>query len=78
MLSPQDFLLWAFQRAFLKPTTELIKQDVEVANIPEKILSLMIIGILLVVGFYSEPWMELIDHSLINLSHLYSREALQQ
>ena len=66
------FLLWAFQRAFLRPTTEHIKLDVEAANIQENLLSLMIIGILLFVGFYSEPWMELIDHSLKNLSHLYS------
>jgi NADH-quinone oxidoreductase subunit M len=66
------FLLWAFQRAFLTPATELKRQDVPIVKFQEKLLSLMIIGILLVVGFYSEPWMELIDHSLNSLSQLYS------
>lgn len=65
------FLLWAFQRAFLKATTELNRKEVQPANVQEKLLCLMIIGILLIVGFYSAPWMELIEHSLKNLSHLY-------
>ena len=66
------FLLWAFQRAFLRATPTINKQTVKLANIQEKLLSLMIIGILLIVGFYSEPWMELIENSLQNLSHLYA------
>jgi len=65
------FLLWAFQSAFLKPTTDLNRPDVQAANFNEKSLSLMVIGVLLVVGFYSEPWMDLIDHSLKGLSDLY-------
>jgi len=65
------FLLWAFQSAFLKPTTDLNRPDVQAANFNEKSLSLMVIGALLVVGFYSEPWMDLIDHSLKGLSDLY-------
>jgi len=66
------FLLWTFQRAFLSATTELNRKEVKPANLQEKLLSLTIIGILLVVGFYSEPWMKLIDNSLRNLSHLYT------
>ena len=66
------FLLWAFQSAFLKPTTDLNRQNVLPARLQENLLSIMIISILLIAGFYTEPWFDLIEHSLINLSDLYS------
>ena len=63
------FLLWAFQRAFLAPLAE------EHANIPSNpppawnaVIAMMMIVILLGTGFYSEPWLELLEHSFDGLS----------
>jgi len=68
------FLLWSFQRAFLSPKPEaMIKKKTEVATAAplELLLAGMIVTTLLTVGFYSEPWLELIERSLEGLSRLY-------
>jgi len=67
------FLLWAFQRVFLSQaenanlrikTTTTFSTEVLIAGI--------IIAALLGLGFYSEPWLELIDKSFEPLNELYS------
>lgn len=68
------FLLWAFQRAFLAPETATgisMKRKITPASLQEKLLALLFIGVLLSTGFYSEPWLNLIEHSLEGLSQLY-------
>ena len=70
------FLLWAFQRVFLSQaentnlsikTTTTLSTEVFIAGI--------IIAALLGLGFYSEPWLELIDKSLQPLNELYSTQT---
>ena len=70
------FLLWAFQRVFLSQaestnlsikTTATLSTEVFIAGI--------IIAALLGLGFYSEPWLELIDKSLQPLNELYSTQT---
>lgn len=66
------FLLWAFQKAFMSPATSgLSNASVAKASTQERLLTYMVIVILLGVGFYSEPWMDLIENSLLGLDQLY-------
>ncbi|MCP4263765.1 MAG: NADH-quinone oxidoreductase subunit M [Planctomycetes bacterium] len=66
------FLLWAFQRAFLAPVDEKMK-PVTIAKMTT--IEFFIAGTLLVVmlgtGFFSEPWLELIEKSLQPLNEIY-------
>ncbi|MCW8918274.1 MAG: NADH-quinone oxidoreductase subunit M [Gammaproteobacteria bacterium] len=66
------FLLWAFQRAFLGPRPEGLR-ELEPVNRAEILLSLIVLGCLLSAGFHSEPWLELVDHSLRPLGELYAQ-----
>ena len=69
------FLLWAFQKAFLAPknTAELYtSKTIKPVSPQERLLAIMLLSILLIVGFYPEPWLDLIENSLEGLSNLYS------
>jgi len=67
------FLLWAFQRAFLSPKIGSWNQKaIKPASRPEEILAAMIIITLVVTGFYTEPWLGLIENSMHGLGELYS------
>ncbi|MES9872003.1 MAG: NADH-quinone oxidoreductase subunit M [Candidatus Sedimenticola sp. PURPLELP] len=67
------FLLWAFQRAFLASQAEDAKPvKVERATGSETLLAATVIVVLLGSGFYSEPWIELVEKSFEGLSTLYS------
>lgn len=67
------FLLWAFQRAFLTPRQNKAPEAVLETTTPhERLVSLLLILVLVVVGFYSEPWLELIDAPLNALHELYN------
>jgi NADH-quinone oxidoreductase subunit M len=67
------FLLWAFQRAFLARAPDgLSARAVERATPPELVVTGLVLVVLLGAGFYSEPWMALIDQPLKSLSDLYS------
>ena len=68
------FLLWAFQKAFLAPktSTDLTpNKPIKPVSIQERLLAIMMLSVLLVVGFYPEPWLDLIENSLEGLSNLY-------
>ena len=68
------FLLWAFQQAFLSPKPGgWNKKATRRASVPEKILAASIITLLLITGFYSEPWLGLIENSMQGLGDLYSQ-----
>jgi NADH-quinone oxidoreductase subunit M len=54
------FLLWAFQRAFLAPPRPGAT-PVERTQPREVFIALVAVGLLLVAGFYSEPWLRLTD-----------------
>ncbi len=70
------FLLWAFQRAFLahQDETQPVKAVAPTTGTERLIAGVMIL-LLLGVGFYSEPWLDLIDKSLEGLSLLYAQGA---
>lgn len=66
------FLLWAFQRAFLAPRAETLPAlSVEPISPAEGVVAGLVLLVLLGAGFYSEPWLELIEQPLAALSHLY-------
>ena len=66
------FLLWAFQRAFLAPLADDIPAyTLEPPSGMERSIAVMIIVILVGSGFYSEPWLELLEHSFDGLTALY-------
>ncbi|OQX30738.1 MAG: NADH-quinone oxidoreductase subunit L [Candidatus Sedimenticola endophacoides] len=67
------FLLWAFQRAFLAPASgDSATSRVARTSPGEALLALILILVLLGSGFYSEPWIELVEHSFVNLDALYA------
>ena len=67
------FLLFAFQKVFLAPRNEQLPSLKAQGTAPaERFLASSLILILLISGFYSEPWMELIDASLQPLSALFA------
>ena len=67
------FLLWAFQRAFLSAKVgSWNKKAVRSSSRCEKTLATIIIVTLLVTGFYTEPWLGLIENSMHGLGELYS------
>ena len=66
------FLLWAFQRAFLAPLADDIPAyTLEPPSGMERSIAVMIIVILVGSGFYSKPWLELLEHSFDGLTALY-------
>ncbi len=65
------FLLLAFQRAFLAHHDQGTKLAVEPAKALERLIAITIIAVLLIAGFYSEPWLDLIEKSLVGLSAMY-------
>lgn len=70
------FLLFAFQRAFLaQASVEKFRgRAIERANGLEWILAAMTIVILLLAGFFTEPWLEVLDHSFDYLITIYGGE----
>jgi NADH-quinone oxidoreductase subunit M len=66
------FLLWAFQRAFLGPLPEGVSgQSIEATSRSELLVVGLLLTVLLGAGFYSEPWIALIDRPLAGLGQLY-------
>lgn len=61
------FLLWAFQRAFLAPAPAGRTAAVERATPIELVIAGLLVAIMLVAGFYMEPWLDLIDASMKTL-----------
>ena len=65
-------LLWAFQRAFLaRPPEGIPLRAVERATAPELLVTGLVLAVLLGAGFYSEPWLALIEQPLKGLGDLY-------
>jgi NADH-quinone oxidoreductase subunit M len=70
------FLLWAFQRTFLAPLAEDVTLPaIQPATAMERTIALLLIVILLGAGFFTEPWLELLDHSFDGLDALYVTDA---
>lgn len=58
------FLLWAFQRAFLAPAPPERTRTIEAATFSELLVSFAVISVLLIAGFYMDPWLDLVDTPL--------------
>lgn len=70
------FLLWALQRAFMQPPAE--GQSVPVVarvSVAEAALMIGITMVMLFIGFYSEPWIKLLEQALHPISAIYSASA---
>ncbi len=69
------FLLWAFQRAFLAPCpVERPYADIQRITGAELLVAGMVVFVLLGAGFFTEPWLELIEKPLEGLSSLYAQQ----
>jgi len=63
------FLLWAFQRAFLARRRERILAPETIRlSIPEVTLVGTLCAVMLGVGFYTKPWLEIVDATLVHLA----------
>ncbi len=66
------FLLWAFQRAFLSPIDEKLKPaTVYKMTTIEYFIAATLLIVIIGTGFYSEPWLDLIEKSLQPLNEIY-------
>jgi len=70
------FLLWAFQQAFLSPVIVNVKKEIIRATPLELLIAGSFIAILVTTGFFSEPWLDLIESSLRPLDELYNSGTL--
>jgi NADH-quinone oxidoreductase subunit M len=63
------FLLWAFQRAFLARRRDAALHPEKIRlSVPEAVLVAALCGVQLAVGFYTAPWLEIVDGSLATLA----------
>ncbi len=70
------FLLFAFQKAFLsEPDCDTSRWDTSPARITERALAIIIIVVILGMGFFSDLWLDLFEHTLDQLSALYGNRG---
>jgi NADH-quinone oxidoreductase subunit M len=58
------FLLWAFQKAFLAPRPDAEAAAIERTLPMEYVVGGIVVSVLLLTGFYFEPWLNLIEPTL--------------
>jgi len=70
------FLLFAFQKAFLsEPASNTTNWDTSPARITERALAIIMIVVILGMGFFSDLWLDLFEHTLDGLSALYGNRG---
>ena len=70
------FLLWAFQRVFLAERRDNALHPEKIRlNLAEVLLAGIVCAVLLGVGFYSEPWLQIVDGSLTLLAQQFGSSA---
>jgi len=70
------FLLWAFQRAFLARRRDAALRPEKIRlSLPEVVLVGTLCMVQLGVGFYTEPWLEIVDSSLARLAGKLEKPA---
>ncbi len=67
------FLLWAFQRAFLAPA-QTTQPAYERINGIESLIAGILIVVMLVAGFYTSPWLDLVETPIQALVENFSHE----
>lgn len=72
------FLLWAFQRVFLAQRRDTVLRPEKIRlSVSEAALAGAVCVVLLGVGFYTKPWMEIVDGSLADLARRFESPAPQ-
>lgn len=70
------FLLRAFQRVFLAPRKETVIRPIQTrTRLPEVLLTGTVCCVLVGVGFYSEPWLEMVEQSVGALASQFTALA---
>ena len=70
------FLLFAFQKAFLsEPQCDTSRWDKSPAKLTEWVMSVTVIVVIMGMGFFSELWLVLFDHTLDGLSTLFGNRG---
>jgi len=70
------FLLFAFQKAFLASADgQQRHENIRPPLLAERVVAAALVLVLLTTGFYSQPWLELIDASLQPLSALFAHHG---
>jgi len=73
------FLLWAFQRAFLAQRKKaLFKPQRTKLTVPEATLNGVVCAVLLGVGFYTEPWLKIVNESVGELAERLEEKKLER
>ncbi len=68
------FLLWSFQRAFLTPReTPASESYLETTTWGERSVAMILLAVLVITGFHSDPWLDLIETPLEGLHALYNK-----
>jgi NADH-quinone oxidoreductase subunit M len=67
------FLLWAFQRAFLAQRKTVLRRPKTRLTVPEATLNGVVCAVLLGVGFYTEPWVQIVSESVDGLAQRFER-----
>ena len=67
------FLLWAFQRAFLAPE-QSAHPTYERVNGIEALIAGILVVVMLVAGFYTSPWLDLVETPIQALTEHFSHE----
>jgi NADH-quinone oxidoreductase subunit M len=68
------FLLFAFQKAFLaRASGDTSQWDTRPAQLTERAMAIIMILVILTMGFFSELWLGLFDHSLNHLGATYEQ-----
>jgi len=68
------FLLWAFQRAFLTQRKKSALQRHKTRlTVPEATLNGVVCAVLFGVGFYTEPWVQIVNESVDELAQRFER-----
>ncbi|HYE35283.1 NADH-quinone oxidoreductase subunit M [Methylocaldum sp.] len=69
------FLLWAFQRAFLAQRKEAVLQPQKTRlTVPEATLNGVVCAVLLGVGFYTDPWLKIVNESVSELAQRFEEK----
>lgn len=67
------YLLWLVQRVFFGPTKGVVARNPDDLNVREHVLIVPIVALIIVMGVWPKPWLNLIDRSNQNLLTLSQR-----
>lgn len=72
------YLLWLVQRVFLGPVRGVIARNPDDLSVREHLLAMPLIALIIVMGIWPKPWLDLIGRSNQNFLTLTQRTAILQ